>query len=67
MENPCDSSFIRGAAAALVWSVAEVVVGIVRSGAVFMSGFLEARAASARFGHAQAIVRRSDRCNFNGG
>ena len=36
MENPCDSSFIRGAAAGLVWSVAAVVVDVVRSGAVFM-------------------------------
>jgi len=66
MENPCDESLIRGAAAALVWSVAAVVVDVVISGAVFMSRFLEerARGPSARFGHAQAIVRRGDLCNF---
>ena len=34
--QPCDTSFIRGAAAALVWSVATIAVEIVRSGAVFM-------------------------------
>src|SRR5882757_9518556 len=40
MENPCDKSFIRGAAAALAGPVAAIVVDIVRSGAVFMSRFL---------------------------
>jgi len=47
MENPCDESFIRGAAAALLWSVVAIAVGIVRFGAVFMSRFPGIRAASA--------------------
>jgi hypothetical protein len=37
--GPCDESFIRGVAAALVGSVAAVAVGKLRSGAVFMSIF----------------------------
>ena len=42
----CDArrQAVKGAAAALVWSVAAVVVGIVRSGAVFMSRFPRPRA-----------------------
>jgi len=60
MENPCEESLIRGGAAALAGAVAAIVVGIVRSGAMFMSGFPGTRAASARFGHAQAIVRRGE-------
>ena len=64
MENLCDRSLIRGGAAAVVWSVAAIVVDIVRSGAVFMSRFPGRRAASARFGHAQAIVRRGDPLQF---
>jgi hypothetical protein len=68
MENPCDSSFIRGAKAALVWPVAAVVADIVISVAVFMSGFLEDRVGHAvRFGHAQGIARRGGWCNFNVG
>ena len=51
----------------MVWSVAAIVVDIVRSGAVFMSGFLKAmREESARFGYAQAFAAAS-RCYFNGG
>jgi len=56
MENPCDESLIRGAAAALVWSVAAVVVDTVRSGAVFMSRFLRPRARGKR---GSATRRRS--------
>ena len=36
MEMPCDKSFIRGAVAAFVWSVAAIAVEGVGSGAVFM-------------------------------
>ena len=61
-------SFIRGAAAALVGSVAAIVVGMAGSGAVFMSGF---PSASARQARGSATRRRSlaaaRRCNFNGG
>jgi len=64
MEKPCDESLIRGTAAALVGSVAVIVVGIVRSGAVFMSRFRGTREASARFGHAQAIVRCAEAVQF---
>ncbi len=40
MANPCDSSFILGAAAAFAGPAAVIVVGMVAgSGAVFMSGF----------------------------
>jgi hypothetical protein len=47
MENPCDESFIRGAAAALVGSAVVIVVGMAaRSGAVFMSRFLKAAGAA---------------------
>src|SRR5882757_7580747 len=48
MENPCDRRFIRGGAAALVRSVAAIVVDMERSGAVFMLRFLEERARQAR-------------------
>jgi len=53
MENPCDESLIRGAAAALAWSFAAIIVDMVRSGAVFMSISPGRRAESARFGYAQ--------------
>src|SRR5215207_7508568 len=59
MEKPCDESFIRGVAAALVGSVAAVAVGRLRSGA-FMSIFLGTRRKRARFGNAQAIARCGD-------
>ncbi len=99
MENPCDESLIRGAAAAVVGSVAAIVFGMARLGAVFMSrlprafssevdtGSREenaskqesrasvlipsepkmlwhARGKRARFGHAQAIVRRAEPVQF---
>ena len=60
MENPCDESLIRGTAAVLVRSVAAIAVGAVDSKAMFMSILSGTRAASARFGHAQAIVRRGE-------
>ena len=65
MEKPCDKSFIRGVAAALVGSVAAVAVGKLRFGAVFMSIFPRdffghARGKRARFGNAQAMARCSD-------
>ena len=60
MEKPCDESFIRGVAAALVGSVAAVAVGKLRSGAVFISIFLATRRKRARFGNAQAMARCGD-------
>src|SRR5882724_10480620 len=48
MENPCDKSFIRGAAAALVRPVATSAVALLRSGTAFMSIFPQARASEAR-------------------
>ena len=60
MEKPCDESFIRGVAAALVVSVAAVAVGRLRSGAVFMSISLGTRRKRARLGNAQAMARCSD-------
>jgi len=56
MENPCGRSLIRGAAAALAWSVAAIVVDIVRCEAVYHVD----TPWRARFGHAQAIVRRGE-------
>ena len=48
MENPCDISLIRGAAAASGWSVAAVVVDVVISGTLFMSRFRCIRAQAER-------------------
>jgi len=60
MEKPCDESFIRGVAAALVGSVAAVAVGKLRSEAVFISIFLATRRKRARLGNAQAMARCGD-------
>src|SRR5713101_6890363 len=59
-QNPCDNSFIRGTAAALVWSDAAIAVAIFGFGAVFMSTFLGTRVERARFGNAQAITSRGE-------
>ena len=67
MENPCDESFIRGTAAALVPSVAVIAVGIVRSGALFMSIFPGRRAESARFATRRRSFATASRCHFNCG
>src|SRR5436190_22845955 len=63
MENPCDESFIRGAAAAFVESVAATIVGIASSGAVFMSRFPGKRGLATR----RRSFAAARRCNFNGG
>src|SRR5450631_2414852 len=60
MQNPCDKSFTRGAAAALVRPVAAIAVALLRSGTVFTSISPRARIGSTRFGNAQAIIRRGE-------
>jgi hypothetical protein len=59
MQNPCDKSFTRGAAAALGSLVAAIAVALSRSGTVFTSISPRARTGSAR-GSAtrEAILRR---------
>jgi hypothetical protein len=57
MKKPCGESLMPGAAAAFAGSVAAVVVGMARSGAVFMSRFPGTRRRHARFGHVRVVAR----------